>query len=227
MAQEWKEKLSFLDSMTKKGHPIRFGDDTVYFYPLSVLKLPKLKSLVGPLGKAFASMTASDQNDISQRTIRTTEQNGDKSEVLEINAIAADLASLRQEQKERAISELLDALFDKANMEVIGELLMDSMREVFPRGSSDNPTVTEFLSAYGDLPVMVKLLEGMLGANKGVFDPLGIKADDMMASVKTRLATRAGTDETAPADMPTTETRGKSSQTNSNGSQPEDTDSTG
>jgi hypothetical protein len=112
-------------------------------------------------------------------------------------------------------------------MEILGELIMDSMREVFPRGDNNNPTVLEFLQTYGDLPVIVKLLEGLLAANKGVFDPLGLKTDDMMASVKTRLASRAGSTETAPADAPTTETLGKSSQTSSNGSQPEDTDSTG
>jgi len=220
----WKDKISFLEASENSGHPVEFsGGHTIRFYPISVQKVFQLKKLAGPIGKAIASFTASTDSDVSSETQRFPGEDG--GEVMKISSIDPELAKHRSAERQQAVTNLVDALLDKENAAIIGSIAIDSMREIFPRGDKSNPSPGEFLdSAAGDIPNLVKILGGVMEANKGAFGPLGGRVEEAMASISARVSERAGGTETVPD---TETTPGPSSPTSASGSPREATPSAG
>lgn len=73
------------------------------------------------------------------------------------------------EARAKAFSQLTERLY--ADRELMAELVLDSLRDEFPKRPVDKGTVREFLRDV-DGPTMVALLDGVWQANRGAFAPL-------------------------------------------------------
>jgi hypothetical protein len=97
---------------------------------------------------------------------------------------------VRKRHQAEAIKELTDALTDPKNLALVGGVLIDSLREVFPPGSPDNPPGGEFIKSVHavDLP---KLIKGLAAANKGVLGDFGGKATGLLDNVFEKVKAKA------------------------------------
>jgi hypothetical protein len=218
----WKEKVAFLEA--SKSIDKKINDETVTFYEISAGKIFDLKNLAGPIGRLIDAMQK-NQNSIASKTSRYG-AGGDEpaGEIIELKAIEPKLEEQQALRRQRAITELIDTLTDDKNVRVLGEIIMDSMKDIFPRGSADNPPGSEFIKSVS-LPALGQLISGVIEANKGVFGPLGGKIVSQIESKLDETLAERGVAEVAGTITPAnpSETRGSTSPTPSNGSPQEDT----
>jgi hypothetical protein len=225
----WKDKLPFLDAAEPVSKSIQ--GEPVNFYPISAGKIFKLKGLAKPIGKILASIGGGKDDTIGSETTRFAGTDNDPAgETIKIQAINPVLEQQRADRKQKAVSELIDALTDDSNIGIVGEILIDSMRDVFPRGDKDNPPGRQFIVSL-DLPILAEMVAGVLAANKEIFGPLGGTVESLVQSKMNEVLADNGS---GPASVAGTisprqdeETRGSTSPTPSSGSQPEDTASSG
>lgn len=226
-----EEKLPFLIS---KPSPHRVGDGedakTLNFYAVSVGTMFALKEPAKLIGKALAVLFSSDSKDVGsmQRNWASEVAPGVMESEIMIEAIKPELASLRLNSKRDAVMDIISALADDNNLKNIGELILDSLRDDFPRGSDHRPPPITFAKEL-PMPVLMQMLMGVAKANKGVFGPLGEKIAAMKDQInnvveKTIAAKLADLDSPNPSqpqnqtqNPSTGETPGSNSKINSSG----------
>lgn len=112
----------------------------VTFYTCSVGACARLSGLLAEMAGHFTTLLGSSSN----RDQGSTEEvyappEGEKGEIMTktvIQPINPDLATLRANQRERSVQGAIKTLFSDKNRAAIGELLMDSLKDDFPRGKS-------------------------------------------------------------------------------------------
>lgn len=171
----WKDKALFLcpdfEVHTINGQELRF-------YPISMVTLFKTRKLAKPLATALRTLFSQNQGDVASTFRRVA----DSQETI-VSAIGTDLAKFRADQMDMAVHSLLDALIDEKNADILGEVVVDSLRDEFPRGSMDSKQCAELLKSM-DVVTQMEMLKGLAKANKKVLGPLG----DLLAETITRLA---------------------------------------
>lgn len=216
MGNNWKDKVAFLEASS--GIDKKINDETVTFYEISAGKIFDLKNLAGPIGRTIDAFQR-NQNNISSKTSRYGEVGEDPGgEVIELMAIDPKLEDQQAKRRQHAITELVDTLTDDKNIRTVGEIIMDSMKDIFPRGDSENPPGSEFIKSM-PLPVLAQMVSGVIEANKGVFGPLGGRIVSQIEDKLNETIQDKGVEEVAG----TTETLGSISPTQSSGSPTEDT----
>jgi hypothetical protein len=214
----WKDKLTFRQSQFV-DHEVQ--GSKLRFYPNRIRVLHVLADVSRPVAAALASLFADQSRDsaLNEKTMTEGETLIRESSVA---AVSVDTIKMRAKEREDAIAKLVDAVSDKRNRLLIGQLLMDSLREEFP-AHTDRPVpeVEEFLYGDGegyegiDLPTMGEMLTGWIKANSKVFGPVG-------EQVAARLGASLGGK--FPSDSPSTgptPTPGSSSRTESSQPSPE------
>jgi hypothetical protein len=133
--------------------------------------------LLAELAGHFTTLLASN----SGRDQGSTEEvyappEGEKGEIMTktvVQPINPDLATLRTNQRERSVQGAIKSLFSDANRAALGELIMDSLKDDFPRGKKrPAEECLEFVDSM-DLPTFVEFLKGLAEANAKVFGDLG------------------------------------------------------
>ena len=168
------EKLRLLSplSVDREIHGMQ-----VTFYTCSVRTCARLSSLLSQLAGHFTTLLGSS----SARDQGSTEEvyappEGEKGEIMTktvVQPINPDLAALRTKQRENAVKGAIAALFDEKNRAAIGELLMDSMKDDFPRGKKrPADECQEFIDSM-DVATLPLFLSGLAEANAKVFGDLG------------------------------------------------------
>jgi hypothetical protein len=230
MASKWSQIQSF-GNETCIEHKV--AEQSVRFWPVSVKLLLELRGLIQPLSNSIAVLTTSNAQDTSQtfreigdpardtdgavftlngRTIRNTETVSE--------AISPALAKYREEQRAKAIKDLIDAATDPKNLEKIGAVIIDSIR----RGDffSEVPTANQFMESMSP-DILIQFLTGVAKANAGVFGPLAGRFEEIKQTLKSRVNLE-------PKTTPTSETpdeHGETSPIRLSGSPSEDTPSDG
>lgn len=233
--QDWKKSMPFLESSQGVKHDVM--GTSITFYPISAGKIFKLKSLASPIGKLIESLQKNNFSTSSKVSRMAATETDGPIETIENNAIDPKLESQQSLRRQYAIEEVIKALTDDANITAFGELLIDSMKEVFPRGDSSNPKGDEFINSL-PLPALGEMVIGVIDANKEVFGPLGGKIKNAIKVKMTQTLDEPPNDEPSDpeeeslGDQSRTEpsgsqTLGSTSPTLSNGSQPEATPSAG
>lgn len=161
------------------------------FWPMSVNTIFKLQGLATPISKALAAFLTNSQNDTGQEQSKVESAEGNRQERLTIQPITSELARVRFQQRQEAIELLTGGILNERTAKVLAEVVMNSMREDFPKGSS----VADFLEQT-TAPVFMEMLSGVAKANKKLFDPLKVKADEIKATI------RAGLGNLQPATQP-------------------------
>lgn len=227
----WKEQLNFGEP-TYTDHEVGDGDNkrVMQFYPVSVGMMFKLRRAAKPLAKAFATLTSGGRSDNSQvyreigdpavdekgRPLKTEDGEFIRDTETIREAVSVELAKLRVDQRTQATEDLISALTDDENLDVVVRMIGDSLR------IKDMPPSKEFME-HVTAPVFAQMLVGVAKANKGVLGPLGEKLGDLLKgeSVEEAKETLRDNLQLTPKDS------GEPSQRPSSSSQSEDTTQTG
>lgn len=212
---KWKDVRSY-GSETFVTHKV--GEQDVKFWPVSVSLLLKLRPLLEPLSQSISVLTANNNTDTSQtyreigdaaldhegktlfdsagRPIRNTESISE--------AIDPKLAQMREQQRTKAVKELIEAATDDNNLAQVGAILIDSVR----RGDffDEVPTAKEFVSELSP-EVLMQFVIGVGKANKGVFGPLAGRFEGMQDALKRRVNLEPKKNPTRPGSGETSEIR--------------------
>ena len=146
----------------------------VTFYTCSVRTCAKLSGVLSKLAGHFTTLIGAN----SDRDQGKTEEDyqTEAGEIISktiVEPINPDLAQLRADQKERAVAGAIEALFSTKNRAAIGELLMDSMKDEFPRGKKPPAEECQGFIDEMDVPTLIEFLKGLAAANAKVFGDLG------------------------------------------------------
>jgi hypothetical protein len=224
MSSAWKRK-AWVSSQKVVAHEV--NGTVVKFSPVSAEKAFSLRGLSEPIGKLIGVFSVSTKNDVAQktRTIRDNKEDS-QSDTLEIEAIDPALAAQRAKSREEAIVTALNGLLGADNIRTIAALVIDSMKEDFPRDSKDNPSPDEFLAEV-ELPAFGQMIVGLCKANAEVFGATGkliagLVEEKMTAKLAEVSGSRVPASE-GQSESPESGILGSISPTKSNGSPPEGT----
>jgi len=189
----------------------------IKFYPVSARYFFAMRGLAAPIGKIAGVFSANTRNDVGQKSQKIKDQESEV-ESLEIEAISTDLALARAKSREDAISEAVVTLTKEENLHLVVSVILDSMKEEFPRGSNDRPSPTEFIDMV-EMPALIQMLVATCKANAEVFGDTGKSVAGMVKEkMGTRLAEASGKAAKAnESPSQQTETLGSISPTTSNG----------
>lgn len=172
------------------------------FFQCSTRVLCKLRTLAGPVLKAFGDLFSDKKNDYSTRTTKTT-QDSAAQETVEINASGADVLRMRADQRRDAIQNLITGIASDDSVNVLAEIVMDSMRECY-QGEASMDDIKKFLR---EVPgeAFVEMLIGVVKAHEKIFSPFLGRVKEVAGTLKSALATRMS-DLTGEAATGTSET---------------------
>lgn len=147
--------------------------ETYRFYSVGVRTAAKLSSTIANLAGHIAVLMGGGQKDQGSTIEDYTAPGGEAVSKTHSDPINPDLAKLRADQRRSSVTQALTQLMDQKTRQVLGELLMDSMRDDFPRGQARNAEEAREFVDQMDLPVLVQFLAGLIEANKNFFGDLG------------------------------------------------------
>jgi len=161
----WKEKITAI-APRPEVHEIE--GQSFNFYPVSLQTAFKLRAVAQPLVKGLAVLFAENKAD-SRILDRSWEDAEGKGHEFVTEPVTPEIASFRRQQINTAVEDIF-RIFQDESLEAIGEILMDSLCDLFPR-DQEKPPVSEFLGTV-TLPCLPEFLVGVAKANKGTFGPL-------------------------------------------------------
>ncbi len=157
------------------------------FYPASLRATYTIKSLAKPLLQAVLTAFSG----VGQETGLTERQMNKADGGLGIETvvvpISAELAKVKIEAREKAYAALIDAALDPGNGKFVCGVIMDSLRDDYPRTSKgpSGAEVDKFMEGI-DVPAMTALVHGVMKANRRVFD------DPLFAPLRALLLAKTG-----------------------------------
>lgn len=175
MSDDWKTFL------IPSGITHEVNGHNLVFYPITLAMTTKLKQIGGDLAEALTTIFTSNQNDVTQVVSQ---------DETVISAIDPKLAEMRSNEKARAMRKAVETLLDSKNAEVVGAVLIDSLRDMFP-DRKKAPPPAEFI-AHLSLPHLGEMVVGLLKANAGVLGPLEGRAREAGAALTRAFEEHAG-----------------------------------
>lgn len=184
-SEGWAGKLSCF-SPNYVAHDV--SGEELRFYPISVGLAFKLRTIGKPLARSLAVLFGNKDQDHGTKDTEVTNTDGSKDRQVSIEPITEGLAKIRFEQRVEAIDGIITALTDEQNAAVVGEIIMDSLADVFKKSERKEwPPVMEFINTM-PLPVLGGMLMGVIKANQEVFGPLAGKVTEAAESAVARIA---------------------------------------
>jgi hypothetical protein len=198
----WKKHLCF---QTPTYHVEEVGGVKQKFYPVSVGMVFELKRLGNDLVSALALMFANTDKDAKYIHKTITTKDGDTESTITTDPISFETMQYRDDQKARSWNKAVDAIFAPENAEVVAKVIMDSLREVFPRCPitgkfADDVKPSEFINAM-PLPLLGAFIKGVCMANKDVLGPLAPKAKSILGLAESKLRESLAPDQ-KPSEVP-------------------------
>ena len=159
------------------------GKRTLHFYPISMVAGFRLKKMSGPISKVIVGFFSKTAQDAGQKYVTTTdEKTGYRVVESSQESIAPNLAKYRAGQREEAIKETMEMLLEPSNAAVLGFLLMNSLREDFPRNETPSEAEAEDFISQLEPGVLAEMLEAFYETNKKQFAPLAKRVIRKMQS---------------------------------------------
>lgn len=171
------------------------------FYPISVKTLMQLRGVAKPLGRALAVLFGGTDDSVSKREIeeKTNNTTGIYERRTSVDAISADLAKQRVQQREAAVAELIDGAMNDASCRLLAMVIVDSMRDVFPKKPASPAGYDEILEDISG-EELIDILKGIGAANRKLFGPLMERAGQVGAALKSNLDEKLASE--APPSAP-------------------------
>ncbi len=206
----WKDRVkTFQERRKVVGQIEGFGE--VAFYPNRIAQLQQLRGLSETVMKCMGTLFADNRGDSDSMTETGTDDDGFQVQKTTVSAVSTDVLIYRASQQRQAIEEMF-SLADRRNLMLLGEMLMDSLREEFPYSRQRPPQdVEEFLFGASDdeagdgaldVTLFIALMQNWVKANSKVFGEMGEK---LVGLVKGRLQTVSGLEE-EPTSGPSSKT---------------------
>lgn len=150
------------------------GSEQKKFYPVSMKAFFQMRAFATPIAKAISTLLGSNEND---QAVKQHEKirGEDVDKTFETQAILADLARLRSDEKERALEQVCSALMDEKTGWVVVALIQDSMREDFKTTDNPEKAAKEYIKNPSfTVECCLEMLKGVAQANKKLVGPLGM-----------------------------------------------------
>ena len=155
------------------------------FYAITVGAAIRVRMLGADLAEALTVLFEGHNNDVTQVIREVPDELGLNRETV-IEEIKPELAQFRSTQRSGAVSKAIQTVLDPVNAGIVGEILIDSLRETFPFEDKTNPPGIEFMALI-PLPALKDMIVGLAKANAGVFGPFEKKAQEMGEVIARRL----------------------------------------
>lgn len=207
----WKNRFTYA-SKHYVEHLV--GENTLRFYPNRIGLLQELAEISKPIAKAISRLFSESGGDRTAITEKFSDRDGLQVEKITVEAMTPESASSAQQQKDAAIEDLLSALANPRNRLLVGQLLMDSLRDEFPyKKDRPIPEIEEFL--YGDgesyqgleLPILANLIKGWMKANARVFGEAGERVAGIVQSRLGNLRSESTSEPMTPASGSSSKTQ--------------------
>lgn len=158
------------------------GGRVCKFYPISVRVLFQMRGLAKPIAQAVSTLLTSRGDDIGRESVEVQAPDGGRQLRTTIQPIQEGLAKTRFDQRNATLTSLIDQLMSDGAADMIATLIMDSMRDDFPRSTSTQDRA-KFVA---EIPAeaAAEMLTGVAKANKKLFDPLRVRVAEMAATLK-------------------------------------------
>lgn len=181
---KWEDDLCYTSPIF---HEHVVNGKTHKFYPVSVGLIMKLKVTAKKITKAVAAVFSNKTKDIKIIDSTTTSGgNGPIERTVVTEPIDLGIAKYRDEQRSNSLAEALEALTDSDTLELLAEIIMDSMADVFKKneeGKVVEPTPAVFV-AKTKLTTMSQMVIGVAKGNQDVFGPLGSKVGSFLGGLE-------------------------------------------
>jgi len=209
----WKKKFTF-----HQKHDVEqeVCGQTFRFFPNRIGLLHELADVAKPIAGALSVFFADHSADIGTVMENMTDASGVTISKTTIQPMSPETMKARGDERQTAITTLLESISDPRNRLLLGRLLMDSLREQFDyKNDRSAAEVEEFLLGDGqdymglDLPALTGMLQGWIKANAKVFGAAA--GEQVAAAVRERLS---GLQTNSQSETPT-QTDGSNSKTQS------------
>ncbi len=147
---------------------------TVTFYTCSVKTCARLSGFLTEMAGHLSVLVGGNAAN-GQATVAEDWRDSDGAMVQKTTtqAINPDLEEVRVSRRQRAVEGAISACFDEKNRAAVGDLLMDSLKDNFPRGEKrPREECLSFIDQM-DPPTLTQFLQGLAMANAKVFGDLG------------------------------------------------------
>lgn len=174
---------------------------TVTFHTCSVRTCARLSSFISKMAGHLSVLMTSENRDQGKVEEDYQTKEGEIIQKTIVDPINPDLAELRVAKRKKAVEEAFSELMSEPNRALIGDLLMDSLKENFPRGEKrPADECLEFVDSM-DVPTFIQFLIGLAAANAKVFGDLGKELSRaFQAKAGELLGTKAPASEARPTD---------------------------
>lgn len=183
---DWKQQFTFLAS-EDAGIESEVQGQTMRFKPASLSLLLKLKDMSGPISKLLAVLFTNKGQDTGHVDRCETEA-GITESIQE--AISPKLAEIRHQKMEEALAEVTTLVTGPEVQELLGSLILDSVKDNLFKEGAKPPPPKEFMSQIPAIAIP-DFLKGVWLANRGFFGPLetmlGPLSAQVIASIQTRI----------------------------------------
>ncbi len=187
----WQKRFTFRDKRSIK-HSV--NGQEFRFYPNRMALLTQARDLAEPIAKAI-NLLFVDQTRDSKSNVKRTHEGEFFLEDITTEGLSIDMAKHRIDERNQAISTIMNTLADERSLLLLGKLFMDSLRDDFPYKKSRHASeVEEFLygeedgddDAYEglDTPVLIELFKGWMKANVLTFGEAG---ESLVGLVKAKI----------------------------------------
>lgn len=175
--QTWRERVgntficsNFVESPVNK--------EPQKFYALSVELTFKMQAFADPIARLLSIIFDKDKARDFGTVSRKADAAGDGMKGFNefiTESQSPELVKIRTQQKSDAVSFLMKSFFGREGKELLSEIIINSMRDLFPPKGQQNPPPADFAKET-DLPPFVECLIGVAKANFGAFGPLLLAA---------------------------------------------------
>lgn len=164
--------------------------EKLHFYSPPVLTILKLSDFATPLTQALVTVFQDVEGDQGRVTQDYQTPDGEQGAKTSLEPLSVDLARYRDGSRRDAITRLVGSLTSPEARLMLGEIIMESLREDFerPKGGFKPDQIKEFIENPDlDGSTAVDLLGGVMEASKGIFGPFAEAATAILDMLKARV----------------------------------------
>ena len=149
------------------------GGTSFKYYANSVRVAARMAPMIARLAGHLSTLLGSAERD-QGRVIEDFESKGSGERISKtvLDPINPDLAKMRVEKRQAAVQGAIEALLDEGARLNLCEMLVDSLRDEFPR-TGDRVQTAKELAEGMDTITFVEHMRGLAAANAKVFGDLG------------------------------------------------------
>jgi hypothetical protein len=200
VAKSWEDVLCY-STPSYEEHEV--NGKMQKFYPISVGLIFEFRRTGARVVKAVSDLFVNIGHD-HRTNDKLTRAGGGEERTITLEPVSLEIAEFRDKQRAEAWVTAFQAVTDKETINLLFQVVMDSMADAFPKDAqgkftADAPTPEE-LAAKTKLPTLVQMVVGTAKANKDVFGPLAQTVSSFLARLGKLASSKLGEPTAADKD---------------------------